>query len=237
MHTTTVLIACSQELTRESLTVLLNRDPSTEVVGTVADGKSAISTARLLRPRVAIIEVDLPCIDGLQASRQIRVDTPDTGIIMLSTHDDDEYLREFLKDDSAGKAFLLKSALNSVDELVRTIEDVSAGRTVLDPSMVSKLTTNGVAKVGGSLRALSPREAEVLALMAKAYSNRAIAQALFIQPRTVEHHISSILAKLGFNASGDRHGRVHAVLTFLDATGRLPLRIDSPEEPWGRFAA
>jgi len=237
MRTTTVLIADSQELTRESLTVLLNRDPSLEVVATVGDGKSAVSVARSLRPRVAILDIGLPHIDGLQAARQIRADTPGTGIVMLSGHERGEYLREFMKDDSSGKAFLLKSALNSVGELVRTIEDVCAGRTVLDPSMVSELTTAGVAKVGGSLRVLSRREVQVLSLMAEAYSNRAIAGALFIQPRTVEHHISSILAKLGFTASGDRHGRVHAVLTYLDSTGRLPLRADSEEEPWGRFAA
>jgi len=237
MQTTTVLIAHSQELTRDSLTVLLNRDPSTEVVATIADGKSAISMARLLQPRAAILEVDLPGIDGLQVARQIRVDTPGIGIVMLSAHGRAEHLREFMKDDSSGKAFLLKSALNSIGELVRTIEDVSAGRTVLDPSMVSKLTTDRVAKVGGSLRALSPREAQVLGLMAKAYGNRAIAGELFIQTRTVEHHISSILAKLGFNASGGRHGRVHAVLTYLGAIGQLPVNTDAPDGPWGRFAA
>ena len=237
MRKTSVLIADSQELTRESLTVLLNRDPSLEVVATVADGKSAVSVARSLRPRVAILDVGLPRVDGLQAARQIRIDTPGTGIVMLSGNDRAEYLREFMKDDSSGKAFLLKSALNSIGELVRTIEDVCMGRTVLDPSMVSKLTTAGVAKVGGSLSVLSRREVQVLSLMAEAYSNRAIAQALFIQPRTVEHHISSILAKLGFTASGDRHGRVHAVLTYLDSTGLLPLRTDGAEEPWDRFAA
>ena len=142
-----------------------------------------------------------------------------------------------MKEDSTGKAFLLRGALKSVGELIRTIEDVASGRTVLDPSMVSKLTDGGATKVSGPLRPLSPREVQVLSLIAEAYSNRAIAQALFIQPRTVEHHISSILAKLGFSASGDRHGRVHAVLTYLRATGQLPSRSESPEESLARFAA
>ena len=237
MPTTTILIADSQELTRESLTVLLDRETSMEVIATVADGKSAVSVARSLRPRVAILEVGLPYVDGLQTARQIRVDTPGTAVIMLSDHDDADQLREFMKDDSAGKAFLLKSGLRSVAELIRTIEDVCVGRTVLDPSMVSKLTTSGVTKVGGTLRVLSRREVQVLALMAEAYSNRAIARALYIQPRTVEHHISSVLAKLGFGASADRHGRVHAVLTYLDATGQSPLRTDGEEERWSRLAA
>ena len=127
--------------------------------------------------------------------------------------------------------------MSTVGELLRTIEDVAAGRTVLDPSMVSALTTSGSVKVGGSLRSLSPREVQVLALMAKAYSNRAIAQSLFIQPRTVEHHISSILGKLGFNGGGERHGRVHAVLTYLEATGRLPSLMEDAEQPTVPFAA
>ncbi len=237
MQTTTVLIADGQEFTRESLSVLLARAPFIDVVGTVADGKSAIAVAKSLLPRVAILEVNLPQVDGIQAARQIRIDSPETGIIMLAAHDRAEHLRAFLKDDSSGKAFLLKSAMNTVGELMRTIEDVAAGRTVLDPSMVSILTTNGGVKVGGPLRPLSPREVQVLALIAKAYSNRAIAQTLFIQPRTVEHHISSILGKLGFNGGGERHGRVHAVLTYLEATGQLPSQIEDIEELDVPFAA
>lgn len=237
MRTTTVLIADSHELIRESMAVLLDRHPSLEVVGAVAEGRSAVSLAKSLKPNVVILDADLDYIDGLQASRQIRVDTPGTGVVMLSTHGRPDQMREFVRDDSSGKAFLVKSALQSVADIVRTVEDVAAGRTVLDPSMVSKLTDGSSARVNGSLRTLSPREVQVLALMAEAYSNRAIAQALFIQPRTVEHHISSILSKLGFNASGDRHGRVHAVLTYLSAAGFLPRRQENTDEVFERFAA
>ncbi|MCH8114842.1 MAG: helix-turn-helix transcriptional regulator [Chloroflexi bacterium] len=98
-----------------------------------------------------------------------------------------------------------------------------AVRTVLDPAMVSKLTSDDGVRLRGALKNLSPRELQVLELMAKAHSNRAIAEALFIQPRTVEHHISSVLAKLGFNSNGERHGRVFAILTYLESTGLLPL--------------
>ena len=139
-------------------------------------------------------------------------------------HDRAEYMKEFLKDDSAGKAYLLKTTLNSTRDLVRTIQDVAVGRTVLDPAMVSKLTTSTNVRMGSELKGLTNRELQVLALMAKAHSNRSIAEILYIQPRTVEHHISSILSKLGFNADGEYHGRVHAVLTYLDATGQLPLK-------------
>ena len=189
MQTTSILIADDHELTRESLAVLLGREPGIEVVGVAADGRSAISMAKSLQPTVAILDVSLPMINGIQVARQIRVDSPRTGLIMLSTHDRGEYLKEFMRDDSAGKAFLLKATLRNTRDIVRSIEDVTAGRTVLDPAMVSKLTSDDGVRLSGALKNLSPRELQVLGLMAKAHSNRAIAEALFIQPRTVERDI------------------------------------------------
>ncbi|MDA0597644.1 MAG: helix-turn-helix transcriptional regulator [Chloroflexi bacterium] len=98
------------------------------------------------------------------------------------------------------------------------------GRSLLlDPAMVSNLTSDEGVCLSGALKNLSPRELQVLGLMVKAHSDRAIAEALFIQPRTVEHHISSVLAKLGFNSNGERHGRVFAILTYLESTGQLPM--------------
>jgi DNA-binding NarL/FixJ family response regulator len=223
MQKTSILIADDHELMRESLVVLLGREASLEVAGVAMDGRAAIAMARSLQPRVALIDVNLPVINGLQVARQVRLDSPQTGLIMLSSHDRGEYLKEFLRDDSSGKAFLLKNTIRSARDLMRSIEDVVAGRTVLDPAMVSKLTSDDSVRVSGALKNLSPRELQVLGLMARAHSNRSIAETLFIQPRTVEHHISSILSKLGFNGSGDRHGRVFAILTYLEATGQLPM--------------
>ena len=223
MQTISIIIADDHELTRESLAVLLDREPGIEVVGVAADGRSAISMAKSLQPTVAILDVNLPLINGIQVARQIRVDSPHTGLVMLSNHDRGEYLKEFMRDDSAGKAFLLKATLRNTRDIVRSIEDVTAGRTVLDPVMVSKLTSDDGLRLSGALKNLSPRELQVLGLMARAHSNRAIAEALFIQPRTVEHHISSVLAKLGFNSNGEKHGRVFAILTYLESTGQLPV--------------
>jgi DNA-binding NarL/FixJ family response regulator len=222
VDTPRVLIADGHELMRESLSLLLGREESVEVVGAVGDGEAALSAADSTRPDAVILDIG-PRINGIEVSGQLRERQPDAGIILISSHDRAEYMKEFLKDDSAGKAYLLKTTLNSTRDLVRTIQDVCVGRTVLDPAMVSKLTTSTNVRVGSELKGLTNRELQVLALMSKAHSNRAIAEILFIQPRTVEHHISSILAKLGFNADGEYHGRVHAVLTYLDATGQLPL--------------
>jgi DNA-binding NarL/FixJ family response regulator len=223
MQRTTILIADDHEFMRESLVVLLGREAGIEVAGVAMDGRSAIAMARSLQPRVALIDVNLPVINGLQVARQVRIDSPQTGIVMMSSHDRGEYLKEFLREDSSGKAFLLKSTVRSVKDLLRSVEDVLAGRTVLDPAMVTKLTADDSVRVSGALKTLSPRELQVLGLMARAHSNRSIAETLYIQPRTVEHHISSILAKLGFNGSSDRHGRVFAILTYLEATGQLPM--------------
>jgi DNA-binding NarL/FixJ family response regulator len=222
MQKTTVLIADGHELMREGLVVLLGREPGVEIAGVATDGRTAIAMARSLQPRVALVDVNLPVINGLQVARQIRLDSPHTGIVMMSVHDRGEYLKEFLRDDSSGKAFLLKNAIRSAKDLLRPIEDVVAGRTVLDPAMVTRLTSDDPVRVSVALKSLSPRELQVLGLMARAQSNKSIAVTLFIQPRTVEHHISSILAKLGFTGSGDRHGRVFAILTFLEETGQLP---------------
>jgi DNA-binding NarL/FixJ family response regulator len=170
-------------------------------------------------------------INGLQVARQIRLDWPHTGIVMMSVHDRGEYLKEFLREDPSGKAFLLKNAIRSAKDLLRSIEDVMAGRTVLDPAMITRLTSDDSVRVSGALKNLSPQELQVLGLMARAHSNKSIAVTLFIQPRTVEHHISSILAKLGFTGSGDRHGRVFAILTFLEASGQLPTFSSGLEQP------
>ena len=223
MQNTTVLIADDHEFNRESLAMLLGREPGVEVVGSVEDGRAAIALAKSMQPSVVILDVNLPSINGLQVARQVRLDSPQSGIVMLSNHDRGEYLKEFMREDSAGKAFLLKRSLRNTRDVMRAIEDVCSGRTVLDPAMVSKLTSDESVRFSGALKTLSQRELQVLSLMAKAYSNKAIAENLYIQPRTVEHHISSVLAKLGFNSASDRHGRVFAILTFLEATGQLPI--------------
>lgn len=227
----TVLIADGHELMRESLSVLLGREAGLRVVGVASEGPSAVALAAATRPQVVLLDIGLPKLDGVVTGQQIRTAAPSTGLVLFSAMDRAHYLKEFLKDDPAGKAYLLTSSLNSTRDLVRTIIDVAAGRTVLDPAMVSRLTTSQHVSLGSNLKGLTQRELQVLALMAKAHSNKSVADTLFIQPRTVEHHISSILSKLGFQSEGEYHGRVRAVLTYLEAIGHLPLRSEYAPEP------
>jgi DNA-binding NarL/FixJ family response regulator len=215
-----VIIVDDQEVIREAFGMLLDNDPTVDLVGVLGDGESAIEMIPTLEPNVVIMDVKMPGINGIAAAQKIREQHPNVGIILLSAYDDSEYIREFLKDDPRGKSYLLKHTLGTMDELIRTIHDVAAGRTVLDPIMVEKLTSRKDISENSPLRDLTRRELEVLSLMAKACTNATIASILYIQPRTVEHHINSIFSKLGISPENGQHARVQAVLAYLKATGQ-----------------
>lgn len=215
-----VMIVDDQEVIREAFGMLLSAEPSVDLVGALADGESAIQMVPVLKPDVVIMDVKMPGLNGISAAQRIRELYPEVGIILLSAYDDSEYIREFLKDDPRGKSYLLKHTLGTMDELIRTIHDVAAGRTVLDPIMVEKLTSQKGISENSPLKDLTKRELEVLALMAKACTNSTIASILYIQPRTVEHHINSIFSKLGIAPESGQHARVQAVLAYLKATGQ-----------------
>ena len=217
-----VMIVDDQEVIREAFGMLLASDPTVDLLGALSDGESAIKMVPVLKPDVVIMDVKMPGINGIAAAQSIREAYPEVGIILLSAYDDAEYIREFLKDDPRGKSYLLKHTLGRIDELVRTIHDVAAGRTVLDPIMVEKLTSQKGISENSPLRSLTRREIEVMALMAKACTNGTIASILFIQPRTVEHHINSIFSKLHIAPENGQHARVQAVLSYLKATGDAP---------------
>ena len=215
-----VVIVDDQEVIREAFGMLLASDPTVDLLGALSDGESAVKMVPVLKPDVVIMDVKMPGLNGVAAAQKIREGNPEVGIILLSSYDDSEHIREFLKDDPGGKSYLLKHTLGSMDELIRTIHDVAAGRTVLDPIMVEKLTTEKGLADNSPLKSLTRRELEVLSLMAKACTNSTIASILYIQPRTVEHHINSIFSKLGIASENGQHARVQAVLAYLRATGQ-----------------
>ncbi|MDP6452624.1 MAG: response regulator transcription factor [SAR202 cluster bacterium] len=215
-----VMIVDDQEVIREAFGMLLSNDESVDLIGALPDGQSAVEMVPVLGPNVVIMDVKMPGMNGVSAAQKIRENNPEVGIILLSAYDDSENIREFLKDDPRGKSYLLKHTLGTMDELVRTIHDVAAGRTVLDPIMVEKLTTEKGIDDNSPLTSLTRRELEVLSLMAKACTNSTIASILYIQPRTVEHHINSIFSKLGIASENGQHARVQAVLAYLKATGQ-----------------
>ena len=223
-----VIIVDDQEVIREAFGMLLSSDATVDLVGSFADGETAIQMVPVLKPDVVIMDVKMPGINGIAAAQRIRENHPEVGIILLSAYDDSEYIREFLKDEPRGKSYLLKHTLGTIDELIRTIHDVASGRTVLDPIMVEKLTSQKGISENSPLKDLTRRELEVISLMAKACTNSTIASILYIQPRTVEHHINSIFSKLGIAPETGQHARVQAVLAYLRATGQARQEALSP---------
>ena len=218
-----------QEVIRKAFGLLLSTYASVDLVGVMADGESSIEMIPVLKPDTVIMDVRMPGLNGVEAAKRIRENHPEIGIILLSGYDDSDYIWDFLKDDPRGKSYLLKHTLGMMDDLIRTIHDVAAGRTVIDPIMVGKLTAQKGKVEQSALKGLTERELEVLALMAQACTNSTIAGILYIQPRTVEHHINSILSKLSIQSEQGQNARVQAVLAYLKANGQPQQDAISPQ--------
>jgi DNA-binding NarL/FixJ family response regulator len=152
--------------------------------------------------------------EGIRAAQQIRAELPDVGVLVLSQYVEETYARELLAEDAAGVGYLLKDRVSDVATLTDAIRRVAGGGSALDPEVVSGML--GRQRKDDPLESLTPREREVLGLMAEGRSNAAIAEQLVVTERAVEKHVTSIFGKLGLTASSDDHRRVLAVLRFLD---------------------
>ncbi len=215
-----VLMVDDHELMRQAYGMYLETEPDIEVIGYAGDGQEAVALTHSMRPDVVIMDGKMPRLNGVEASKIIRERLPETSIILLSAFDDDEFVRDFLADPK-GKAYLLKHTLTRLNDLVQAVKDVNEGKTVLAPSIVSKLAGGGQTGESGFLAEMTEREREVLGCMARGLNNAAIAEELFIQPRTVERHIGSIFSKMRLQQQPQAHARVNAVLLFLQETGKL----------------
>ncbi len=211
-----VVLADDDVLLREGLASLLERS-GFEVVGQAGNGVELLALVRSVRPELAVIDIRMPpgqATEGLQAARVIRAELPGTAIIVLSAHVEVDEAMELLAGGER-TGYLLKSRVTDVAAFVETVERIAAGASVVDPSLVSELIR--VQRRRDPLDALSPREREVLALMAQGASNAGIARQIFVTEGTVEKHVRSILTKLDLPESDTEHRRVLAVLRFLEA--------------------
>ncbi|MDQ1360719.1 MAG: hypothetical protein QOJ44_1096 [Acidimicrobiaceae bacterium] len=213
---TRVVVADDDVLLREGLASLLERW-GFEVVGQAGDGVELLDIVRSTSPEVAIIDIRMPpahTTEGLEAARVIRQELPDTAIIVLSAHVEVDEAMELL---AGGErlGYLLKSRVTDVAQFIETIKSIAAGASVVDPSLVQELVR--AKRRRDPLDALSPRESEVLALMAEGGSNAGIATRIFVSEGTVEKHVRSILMKLDLPESESDHRRVLAVLRFLES--------------------
>jgi DNA-binding NarL/FixJ family response regulator len=210
-----VVIAEDLALLRDGLQRLL-RDNGFEVIAAVEDAETLLQTVAAEHPDVAVVDIRLPPgyrDEGLRAALELRRSTPETAILMVSQYVEPTYAAELLGEGRGGIGYLLKDRIMDVGEFVEAVRRVAQGGTALDPEVVAQL----VASRDGDrpLSELTPREREVLELMAEGRSNTGIAQALVLTVGAVEKHIANIFGKLGLAQSDSDHRRVLAVLAYL----------------------
>jgi DNA-binding NarL/FixJ family response regulator len=209
-----ILLADDHAMLRQGTSELLNREPDIEVVGEAGDGQEAVELALRLAPDVVIMDVRMPVLSGIEATRRIRETLPGVQVLVLTAHDDDQYIFSLLQAGASG--YLLKTA--PVSDLVKAIRQVQAGESPLDPSISRKVVVRMLGDRGGLLAAaeessqselLTARELEVLQLLVQGMNNRAIADALYISDRTVQAHLTNIFAKMHVSS------RLEAVLLAI----------------------
>lgn len=210
-----VLIAEDQVLLRSGIARLLE-DAGMQVVAQAGDAVDALRKVRAHKPDVAIVDVQMPpdeTDDGLRAAIEMRAEFPEMGVLVLSQYLEERYALDLIGDNAEGVGYLLKQRVTDVDAFVAAVRRVAAGGSALDPEVVARMV--GRRRRADPLEALTPREREVLALMAEGKSNRGIAEELVVSLDTVEKHATAIFHKLGLGGEPTEHRRVLAVLALL----------------------
>jgi DNA-binding NarL/FixJ family response regulator len=209
-----VVVAEDSLLLREGLVRLLE-EAGCAVVDAVGDGDALITSVERHRPDVAVVDVRMPpsfTDEGLRAAVEARRRCPGTAVLVLSQYVEESYAGELVADGRGGVGYLLKDRVSALDELSDALERVVAGGTVIDPEVVAQLMAR---RRRDPVDALTPRERDVLSLIAEGRSNAAIARQLVVSQGAVEKHVSNILVKLGLPPSEEDHRRVLAVLAWL----------------------
>ncbi|MBC3844333.1 response regulator transcription factor [Streptacidiphilus sp. 4-A2] len=212
-----IVVADDAVLLREGLVRLL-ADEGHRVVASVGDGPALVGAVLEHRPDVSVVDVRMPPThtdEGLRAAIAARAQLPGAPILVLSQYVEASYAAELLADGSGAVGYLLKDRVARVEEFLDALERVARGATVLDPQVVSQLLAGQRRK--DPLAALTPRERQLLALMAEGHSNAALARQLVLSNSAVEKHIGNVFAKLGLPPDDSQHRRVLAVLAYLDA--------------------
>jgi DNA-binding NarL/FixJ family response regulator len=213
-----VVFAEDNYLVREGTAALLQTSEEVELIGTASALDELLEAVEELKPDVVLTDIRMPptnSTEGIDAARRIRSDHPDIGVVVLSQFAEEEYAYELLKDGAAGLGYLLKERVSNLDELVRALNEVARGGSVLDPKVVEALVSAKDRMAHSLLATLTDREREVLEHMAQGQNNASIAKSLFLTERAVEKHINSLFHKLGLSEETDVHRRVMAVLAFL----------------------
>lgn len=213
-----VVVADDHYLVREGVRQVLELDDDVRVVAAVGDPVALEAAVGEHRPDVVVTDIRMPPghrTEGIAAAHRIRVDHPETGVVVLSAHADEAYAYELFRDGTEGLAYLLKERVGDRDQLLAAVRAVTTGGSVIDPAVVESMLSRRRRQERSRLDSLTAREVDVLERMATGLSNPAIAAALHLSVSAVEKHISSIFTKLGLVGEAT-HRRVAAVLAFLD---------------------
>jgi DNA-binding NarL/FixJ family response regulator len=196
-----IVIADDEDLVRHGLRVMLEAEPDIEIVGEATDGQGAVELVRRRRPEVAVLDIRMPKLDGIQATREIVAERPETRVLLVTTFDLDEYVYAALGAGAGG--FLLKAAMP--EELVEAVRASARGSELVSARSTRRLVEHfaghpGATPVTTALEELTPREREVMRLIATGLSNRQIAEQLFLSEKTVKTHVTRLLLKLGLTS-------------------------------------
>ena len=215
-----ILLVEDEDLFRNLLSMALSRRGRFEVIGAFGDGESALAAAADLKPDVAILDIELGTqMNGVQLGLLLRRQLPDMGILLLSNHGDPQFVSSFPADAIAGWSYLLKKRVSDLDALERAIEGAAAGFVILDPQIVTGMKP----RTGGLVSMLTPRQREILGLIAQGFNNAGIAQQLVLSEKSVENQINSIYHHLRITRDeSSMQPRVKAVLTYLRESQGLP---------------
>lgn len=214
-----VVVVEDEGLFRDMLRIALSSHPMLEVVGSFGDGEAALAAVPRLRPRVAILDIELRgAMNGVQLGLLLRKRLPELGIVLLSNHEDPQYLASVPRDTISGWSYLLKKSVSDVGALGRAIEGAAAGFVVLDPQMATGMRP----RAAGRLSQLSPRQQEILRLIAQGFTNAAIAQQLSLAGKSVENQINQLYQQLDIDRGDPTlQPRVKAVLIYLQESQSL----------------
>ena len=213
-----VLIAEDAYIAREGTRRLLEEQAGVDVVGAAANYDEVLRAATEHLPDVVLMDVKMPptfSMEGIEAAHAIKRKHPKIGVVVLSQHDDEEYVWALLRNGVEGYGYLHKVRVGDVDQLVRALREVAAGGSALDPRIVETLLQRRARKPGSPLATLGPGELRVLELMAAGRSNQAIADALHVSVGAVEKRIATVFGKLGVGPEPELNRRVAAVLIYL----------------------
>jgi DNA-binding NarL/FixJ family response regulator len=213
-----VVFAEDNYLVREGTAALLSASGEVDLVSVASTYDELMSAVDRDLPEAVLTDIRMPptsTTEGIDAARKIRADHSEIGVVVLSQYAEEEYAYELLKDGAAGLGYLLKERVADLDELVRALNEVARGGSVLDPKVVEALVAGKDRVAHSPLAQLTEREREVLGEMAQGRNNAAIAKSLFLTERAIEKHINSLFHKLGLTQETEVHRRVMAVLAFL----------------------